>query len=31
MWTRIFEEYAGGEDGMEKLLMDNFDKGIIKF
>ncbi len=31
MWTRIFEEYAGGEEGMEKLLLDNFDNGIIRF
>jgi hypothetical protein len=31
MWTRIFSEYAGGEEEMEKLLIENFDKGIIKF
>jgi hypothetical protein len=31
MWTRIFSEYAGGEENMEKLLIENFDKGIIKF
>ncbi|MCL5017150.1 MAG: hypothetical protein M1155_00590 [Patescibacteria group bacterium] len=31
MWTRIFSEYAGGEEAMEKMLIDNFDKGIIKF
>jgi hypothetical protein len=31
MWLRIFSEYAGGEEKMEQLLMDNFDKGIIKF
>ena len=31
MWTKIFEEYVGGEDTMEKLMIQNFDKGIIKF
>jgi len=31
MWTKIFEEYAGGDEEMEKLLLNNFDKGIIKF
>lgn len=31
MWTRIFSDYAGGEEAMEKFLLDNFDKGIIKF
>ena len=31
MWTRIFSEYVGGDDNMEKLLIENFDKGIIKF
>lgn len=31
MWTRIFSEYVGGEEEMEKLLIENFDKGIIKF
>ncbi|HXF44168.1 MAG TPA: hypothetical protein VNK70_01755, partial [Candidatus Paceibacterota bacterium] len=31
LWTRIFEAYAGGEEEMEKLLIENFDKGIIKF
>jgi hypothetical protein len=31
MWTRIFSGYVDGEDEMEKLLIDNFDKGIIKF
>lgn len=31
MWTRIFEAYAGGEDEMEKLLIENFDKGVIRF
>lgn len=31
MWTKIFSEYVGGEEAMEKLLIENFDKGIIKF
>jgi hypothetical protein len=31
MWTKIFSEYAGGEEEMEKLLVENFDKGTIKF
>lgn len=31
MWTKIFSEYVGGEDKMEELLIENFDKGIIKF
>ena len=29
MWTRLFIEYVGGETEMEKLLVDNFDKGVI--
>ena len=31
MWTKLFEEYVGGEDEMEKLLIENFDKGVIMF
>ncbi|MBM4388098.1 MAG: hypothetical protein FJ088_10200 [Deltaproteobacteria bacterium] len=31
MWTKIFESYAGGEEEMERLLIENFDKGIVKF
>ncbi len=31
MWTKVFEEYAGGEEAMEKLLIENFNKGVIKF
>ncbi len=31
MWTKIFSEYVGGDDNMEKMLLENFDKGIIKF
>jgi hypothetical protein len=31
MWTKIFSEYVGGEEKMEQLLIENFDKGIIKF
>ncbi len=29
MWTRIFAEYAGGEDKLEELIIENFDKGFI--
>ncbi len=29
MWTKIFVEYAGGEDKLEKLVLDGFDKGFI--
>lgn len=31
MWTRIFSEYVGGEENMERLLIENFDKGVIRF
>lgn len=31
MWTRIFMEYAGGEEKTEKLLLDNFHTGSIRF
>lgn len=31
MWTKIFSEYAGGEEKTEQLLIDNFDRGVIKF
>jgi len=31
LWTKIFSEYVGGEDKMEQLLIENFDKGIVKF
>ena len=31
MWTRLFMGYVGGEDEMEKLLIENFDTGIISF
>lgn len=31
MWTKIFSEYVGGENKMEKILMDNFDKGVVNF
>ncbi len=29
MWTKLFEEYAGGEEKMEKLLIGHFNEGII--
>ena len=31
MWTKIFSEYVGGEENTEKFLIDNFDKGVIRF
>lgn len=31
MWNKIFMEYVGGEKKMEKILMENFDSGVIKF
>ena len=29
MWTRIFSEYAGGEEELEKMVLENFDRGFI--
>lgn len=29
MWTKIFAEYVGGEDKLEQMVIDNFDKGFI--
>lgn len=31
MWTKIFSEYVGGEEVVEKLLIENFEKGVIIF
>jgi len=31
LWTKIFIEYAGGEDKTEQLLIENFEKGTITF
>jgi len=31
LWSKLFSEYVGGEEEMERLLIENFDKGIIKF
>ncbi len=31
LWTKIFKEYAGGEAEMERLLLENFDKGSVVF
>lgn len=38
MWTRLFQEYVGGpstssgqgEERMEKLLIENFEKGVVQ-
>ncbi|MEK9174377.1 MAG: hypothetical protein AAB725_00190 [Patescibacteria group bacterium] len=29
MWTKIFAEYAGGEEKLEQMIIENFDKGYI--
>lgn len=29
MWTKIFGEYAGGEEKLEQLIIDNFGEGYI--
>jgi len=31
LWTKIFKEYAGGEEEMEKLLLAHFTEGFIHF
>ena len=31
LWTKIFSEYAGGEEKIEELLLKNFVKGLIVF
>lgn len=31
LWTRLFMEYAGGEEAMSGLLVSNFMKGSIQF
>ena len=31
LWTKLFIEYAGGEEAMQKLLVENFDKGSVRF
>lgn len=31
MWTKIFSEYVGGEEEMEKILVENFENGSVQF
>lgn len=31
MWTKLFFAYVGGEENAEKLIVENFGKGTIKF
>jgi hypothetical protein len=31
LWTKFFMEYAGGEAEMERLLIENFDRGVVQF
>jgi len=30
LWNRIFEGYVGGDEKLEEMVLDNFDKGFIK-
>ena len=31
MWTKLFFAYVNSEDEVERMLVENFDKGVIKF
>ncbi|OGY58811.1 MAG: hypothetical protein A3F24_00210 [Candidatus Colwellbacteria bacterium RIFCSPHIGHO2_12_FULL_44_17] len=31
LWTKLFTEYAGGEQQAEHLLLQNFERGIVRF
>lgn len=31
LWTKLFSAYVGGETAMERLLIENYDKGVISF
>jgi len=31
LWTKLFMEYVGGEEEMEKLLIENFMEGRVQF
>lgn len=31
LWTRLFIEYAGGEEVARALAFDSFDKGLVRF
>jgi len=31
LWTKIFSTYVGGEENMEKILLENLERGIITF
>lgn len=31
LWTKLFIEYAGGEEKAEQLLLEYFDKGLVRF
>ncbi len=30
MWTKIFSELVRGDENMENILIENFDKGVVK-
>lgn len=31
LWTQLFSMYAGGEERMEELLIENLDRGVVQF
>lgn len=31
LWTKLFSAYVGGEEEMERLLIENYEKGVIAF
>jgi hypothetical protein len=31
LWTQIFSMYAGGEERMEELLIENLERGVVRF
>jgi hypothetical protein len=31
LWTKFFSAYAGGEERMEELLIENLERGVVQF
>jgi hypothetical protein len=31
LWTKLFREYVDGEEKMEAMMIENYDKGMITF
>lgn len=31
LWTKLFLAYVGGEEEAERLLVENFDRGVVRF